>query len=368
MATILHVTQPTEAGVAAYVTALCRDQMRRGWNVVVACPDDGRIVGDLDSAGVPRMTWDATRSPGARSAPEAMRLVRLLDRVGPDVLHLHSSKAGLAGRLAARGRLPTLFQPHGWSWLAASRGTVRATLTWERLAARWTTLYVCVGEGEAQLGDQCGMHGRYAIVPNGVDLEHFQPAEEHDRRDAREILDVPGQAPLAVCVGRVTKQKGQDTLLAAWPAIRAQRPDALLAIVGAGELREPLRRDAPAGVVFAGPADDPWPWYAAADVVVLPSRWEGLSLTLLEALAVGRSVVASDIPGIAEALPADAGRRVPAGDATALAEAVAYRLTRPDAARAEGAVGARYATAEADLRRTHDAMASLTAHVAGWSG
>ncbi len=364
MPTVLHVTQPTEAGVAAYVAALCADQQARGWNVVVACPDRGRLADDLAVRGIRRITWQADRAPGANAPGEAVRLRRLLDRTGPDVVHLHSSKAGLAGRLAARGRLPTMFQPHGWSWLAAPRPMVRATVAWERLAARWTALYVCVGEGEAAQARAHGLRGRYRVVRSGVDLKRFQRADEGDRRVARALLDLPPDAPLAVCVGRVTRQKGQDLLLAAWAAVRARCPGAALAVVGTGDLLEPLRRHAPPGVLFAGPVDDTRPWYTAADLVVLPSRWEGLPLTMLEALAVGRAVVGSDIPGIADVLPRGAGVVIPAGDVVALADAITYRIRRPDLTRAEGEVGARYAAAEIDAQRTYDILASVTADLA----
>jgi glycosyltransferase involved in cell wall biosynthesis len=364
MPTVLHVTQPTDAGVATYVAALCADQRTRGWDVVVACPDRGWLADDLAVRGIRRITWQADRSPGANVAREALRLSRLLEHLGPDLLHLHSSKAGLAGRLAARGRLPTMFQPHGWSGLGAPRPIVRAAVAWERLAARWTTLYVCVGEGEAAHARAQGLRGRYCVVRSGVDLRHFQRADERDRRVARALLELPPDAPLAVCVGRVTRQKGQDLLLAAWGAVRARCPEAGLVVVGEGDLLEPLRRQAPPGVIFAGPVDDARPWYAAADLVMLPSRWEGLPLTMLEALAVGRPVVGSDIPGIADALPPGAGAVVPAGDVVALAEAITYRVRHTDVARAEGEAGARYATAEADIRRTYDTLASVTAGLA----
>lgn len=361
---VLHVSQPTEAGVAAYVTAVCADQAARGWDVTVACPDGGQLAADLAGWGINRMAWPAERGPGIESVPEVQRLHRLLDRVGPDVLHLHSSKAGLAGRLAAHGRPPTLFQPHGWSWLAARRGTVQATLAWERVATRWTTLFVCVGRGEAKQGGDYGLKGRYAVVRNGVDLERFRPAEDHDRRAARRRLGIAADARLAACVGRVTRQKGQDTLLAAWPAVHARQPDARLAIIGGGDWRESLRRTAPPSVLFHDHVRDVWQWYAAADIVVLPSRWEGLSLTLLEALASGRAVVASDIPGIADAAPEGAGALVPPDDPAALAEAIGDRLDHPDRTRAEGLVGAQYATAEADVRRTHERLAAITLQVA----
>jgi len=363
MTSVLHVTQPTEAGVAAYVSAVCADQSARGWEVSVACPD-GPLVADLERQGTPRTAWPAVRSPGASALSEAVHLRRIIERVRPDVLHLHSAKAGLAGRLAARGRVPTLFQPHGWSWLAAPAGTVRATLAWERWAARWTTLFVCVGRGEADQAAEAGVRGRYTVVRNGVDLRRFRPARDVDRLDARSRLGIAPETPVAACVGRVTPQKGQDVLLAAWPSVVDQLPDARLIIVGGGESRQELRGHAPPSVIFNDAVPDVRPWYAAADVVVLPSRWEGLSLTLLEALATGRSVVASDIPGITEMAPGGSGALVPPDDPPALAREIGSRLEHPERARMEGVAAARYAAAEADVRQTHERLARLTARVA----
>lgn len=363
MPTVLHVTQPTDAGVAAYVAALCADQQARGWDVIVACPSRGWLADNLADRGIRRIGWRADRAPGASVAGEARRLGRHIRNVRPDLVHLHSSKAGLAGRLCVRGRLPTIFQPHGWSWLAAPRSTSRATIAWERFAAVWTALYVCVGEGEAEQGRAVGLRGRFCVARTGVDLTSFRRAGDDDRRRARVRLELPADTPLAVCVGRVTRQKGQDVLLAAWASVQARHPEATLAIVGEGDLFEPLRRQAPPGAIFIGPVEDVRPWYAAADLVVLASRWEGLPLTLLEALAVGRSVVGSDIPGIADALPAGAGAVVPPGDAVAFADAITHRLSRIGLAHAEGDAGARYAAAEADARRTFDMIASVTAHL-----
>jgi glycosyltransferase involved in cell wall biosynthesis len=359
---VLHVAQPTDAGVASYVVAACVDQLARGWEVAVACPDDGDLAHRLAVIGVDRLSWPASRSPGASSLGETTRLRRLVDAARPQLLHLHSSKAGLAGRLASRGGLPTLFQPHCWSWLAVSGAAAATALAWERWAARWTSCYICVGHGEAEHGRKRGLRGRFEVVHNGVDLTRFAPAGPTEQAESRQRLGVPEQVPLAVCVGRVTRQKGQDILAAAWPAVRSACPDAQLALVGAGHLPDPLLGVQPtAGVRFPGTVTDVRPWLAAADLVVLPSRWEGLPLTLLEALAVGRPVVGSDIVGIADVLPADAGSLVPAGDPAALAEAIVARLGRPDRGAAEGAAGARHAARHFDSRRTYHALADLSA-------
>jgi glycosyltransferase involved in cell wall biosynthesis len=354
---VLHVAQPVDGGVAGYVLAACLDQLARGWAVALACPDGGWLPAEADRLGVPRLSWTAVRAPGPRVAAEAGRLGRVVDRYRPRVVHLHAAKAGLAGRLYLRRRLPTMFQPHGWSWLAAAGALRTASLAWERTATRWTGMFVCVGAEEAAQGRAEGVRGRYVVVRNGVDLARFRPADGRARAAARHRLGAEPGAPLVVCVGRVTRQKGQDVLLSAWPRVRARRPDAELVLVGDGDLVPVLRGRATPGVRFAGGVPDVRDWLAAADLVVLPSRWEGLPLTALEALATGRPIVASAVPGLVEVVTPAVGALVPPEDPTALAEQIARRIHDPQLSTVEGAEAARHA-AGFDHRLTFDRLAA----------
>ncbi|PWW21835.1 glycosyltransferase involved in cell wall biosynthesis [Geodermatophilus normandii] len=254
-------------------------------------------------------------------------------------MHLHSAKAGLAGRLAIRSSIPTVYQPHAWSFLAVEGLMRRLTLAYERWAVRWAHRVVCVSEAECRDAVELGvrLEGKSRVVPNGVDTERFSP---RDRRAARERLGL-GDAPLAVCVGRLSRQKGQDVLLDAWPAIRDVAPGARLALVGEGPERQRLEKAAGEGVLFVG-SSDPRDWYAAATVVVAPSRWEGMALVSLEAAASGRSVVMSDVAGAREVIPPSAGAVVPVEDVDALAAAVSERLLDLEGADREGAHGRRH--------------------------
>ncbi|WP_081639806.1 glycosyltransferase [Actinomadura flavalba] len=355
---VLHVAQPVDGGVARYVRAVVRDQRARGWEVAVACPREGALGGWLRRDGVTHLPWEAGRAPSPGTVREAWALRRVVRGFAPDLVHLHSAKAGLAGRLV-RQPAPVLFQPHGWSWLAATSAQAAASRAWERWAARRAARVVCVGTGEFEQGRDCRVEARYAVVRNGVDLRRFEAADAGERAAARAALGLPA-APLAVCVGRVTRQKGQDVLLDAWPLVRRRRPDAVLAVVGGGAERLPPQP----GVVTVSEVDDTRPWLAAADVVVLPSRWEGLPLTALEALATGRSLVASDVPGLTEVVTPPVGALVPPDDAPALAAAVAARLDDPALADAEG-TAARTIAHEYDEDATLAALAALSTDVSG---
>ncbi len=362
---VLHVSQPVAGGVAVCVANIAADQLRRGWEVAVACPPQGDLAASVKASGVLQLPWHAGRSPGLSTLREARDLWSIVRRLAPDVLHLHSSKAGLAGRLPhyADGT-PTIFQPHGWSWLAATGPKAKAVLRWERYAARRRTdALICVGAGELHQGQAAGVHGPYQLVRNGVDLSRFTPADDDDRRAARAALGVPQDVPLAVCVGRVTRQKGQDILLEAWAAVREQCPHALLALVGDGDGLLRLHVRDGDGVLLVPAVPDTRDWLAAAHVVVVPSRWEGLPLVALEALARGRSLVCSDIPGLAEVVQDGVGAAVPPCDAGALAAAIAHRLSRPAEADAEGRAAAG-AAARYDLSLTLARLAALTAGIA----
>lgn len=358
---VLHLTQPVDGGVARVVTDLVRAQLADGLDVVAACPDSA-LSGRLRSLGAHVRHWRATRSPGASLAREVRQLARLIDEVRPDLVHAHSAKAGLAGRLAVRGRIPTVFQPHAWSFEAVGGGTAALALRWERWAARWAARVVCVSEAERATGVHAGITGRWTVVPNGIDPDRFRPAPAGPVRAGLAPLAGPAaRAPLAVCVGRLCRQKGQDVLLRAWDSVLRRVPDARLVLVGDGPDRDRLRAAAPGSVLFAGAVADASPWYQAADLVVLPSRWEGMALAPLEAMACGRPVVVTDVDGARESLPPSfaAPCVVPPEDPRALAEAVGELLLDPALRASLGDRGRRHVLSLHDVRHTARAVADV---------
>ncbi|GAA3233745.1 hypothetical protein GCM10020256_50090 [Streptomyces thermocoprophilus] len=161
--------------------------------------------------------------------------------------------------------------------------------------------------------------------------------------------------------GRLCRQKGQDVLLAAWESVLRRCPDARLVLVGDGPDGERLAARAPGSVLFAGAVPDPVPWYRAADVVVLPSRWEGMALAPLEAMGCGRPVVVTDVDGARESLPGGLAAHclVPPGDADALARALAALLADPPLRESLGQLARRHVLAAHDVRNTADAVADV---------
>jgi glycosyltransferase involved in cell wall biosynthesis len=362
---VLHVSVPTSGGVATLATRYVRDQVERGWNVTVACPSRGDLGYAAREAGATVRWWRANAHESTLPGT-VVRLNRIVKEVGPDVVHLHGGKAGLAGRLVVRDRIPTVFQPHAWSFLPPRGGVRGAWLRWERYAARWVSELVCVSATERQLGESLTIEAPTTVIPNGVDLAEFRPAGDRDRVHARKLLGLE-DVPTVLCVGALTAQKGQRDLLAGWPAVRARVPEARLVLVGDGPDRQPLERLATdlGGVSFVGARTDVPLWLAAANVVAVPSRWEGMALVPLEAMACARSVVATDVNGVADSLPADAGAIVALDQPGALVEALVRRLQDPALAGEEGWRGRSHVEAHHDVTASARELARVYLRLVG---
>jgi glycosyltransferase involved in cell wall biosynthesis len=369
--TVLHVSQPADSGAGAgmtrMVTALALAQVRAGHRVRVACPPAGPLAADAGQAGATVLSW-----PRRRAVPaEVLRLRRILARVRPDLVHLHGPRAGLVGRLALRGALPTVYQPHGWAFEPdgwdAPNGLVRVvSRRWERAAAGWADRTVCVTEAEQRQGEAAGVRGAYQVVRNGIDLTRFAPADAARRRQLRARLGIDPDTPLAVRAAAMA-DPAVDPLLAAWPAVRNRVPGArlaLLALPGGGP-DAGLGWHAASGIHLAGPADDPRTWYHAADLVVVACLREIAALVPQEAMACGRPVVAVDLPGSAEYLPPgpDQPEPVPQDQPTRLAAAVAELLTDPDRANRLGRAARATMQARFSVHRATDTIEHLYAAV-----
>jgi glycosyltransferase involved in cell wall biosynthesis len=272
------------------------------------------------------------------------RLVRLLRRLRPAIVHTHLAKAGALGRLAARlAGVPIVIHTyhghvfHGYF----SPARTRAVLSAEQFLAGLSTRLVTVGEQQrreiAGYGfDPC----KLVAIPLGLDLAPFLAAAPRDT--IRPALGLPPHAPLIGIVARLVPIKAHETFLAAAALLRARRPDARFLIVGDGERRAALEAHAAAlgladSASFLGWRRDLPAVYAALDVVCLTSLNEGSPVALIEAMAAARPVVATAVGGVPEVVADGAsGLLVPPRDPAALADAVESLLADPARAAALG--------------------------------
>lgn len=328
MPKVLFAAQPTITGVAQCVLDWTTGLQERGWDVSLACPTDGWLGARCQQAGVDVHRWDAVRQPYRGLRREMTQLRSIVERTRPDVVHLNGSKAGLVGRLLLRQSLPIAFSPHSWSFEAAGGPLGWGALEWERRACRWTDRFLCVSQAEAEAGLDRGIRGRYVVARNGVDTRAIRPLPAPARAHLRQQLGLRTDTVCVVCVGRLHRQKGQDTLVRAWHLLGDT--DARLVIVGDGPELSATQALAGPDVLFTGGVerDEALRWMQAADLLVMPSRWEGMALVPMESLAVGTPVIASDVTGVAETIDSSCGEVCAVDDPPALADCLSRWIPR----------------------------------------
>lgn len=354
---VVHVVQrfhPALGGAETHVREVAREQARRGLDVTVAtsafpgAPADERVR-EQDGATYRVRRFPARHFRGDYLLPPWLPmdgLAGFLEAERPDLYHAHSYRfhtveaAAQAARATGRPLVVTAhgFYPPENALVALARWRYDRARGRRALAA--ATRAVAVTRHEVAHYEALGVDpARIDIVPNGIPAAALEPGDGARFRKEHAL-----EGPVVLFLARLSHDKGLRDLVAAWPAVLAQHPDATLAVCGrdAGE-RAPAERVARRlgvahSVRFLGGVPDPRDAYAACDVFVLPSRYEAFGIVLLEAMAQARPVVATTAGGMPEVV-GEAGLVVPPRDPAGLAGAVSGLLAAGSKRTALGARG-----------------------------
>jgi glycosyltransferase involved in cell wall biosynthesis len=310
-------------------------------------PTAGRdgLVQRLESAGVPVHFQDAV---SARQFFRALKGLRTqLLRQSPDLIQTFLFHANVLGTWAAKALPVTIV---GGIRVADPS---RLRMVVERRAFRRTENVVCVSNSVAEFARvQLRLPAnKLTVIPNGISGHLDTQSSPADLSD----LGVPVKAPVILFVGRLEEQKGVEWLLGATPAFLAQLPNHRLVVVGDGRLRNSLQSLAASSaeaqrIHFVGWRPDVPNLLQRSQMLVLPSRWEGMPNVVLEAMAAGRPVVATRADGVEELLGADSGPQVvDFGNDQALVESIRAIATDPPLARSLSDQNRRRARAEFSL-------------------
>lgn len=314
------VTDTDRRGAQVFATDLHAALERRGWQVATVALVAGRTSGlDLPVLG--------------RSSLAPATLWRLRAAMGRAAVTVaHGSRTLPACALAGLGTgRPSVYRSIGdplhWACTPARRARVRLGL------GRAAAVVALWPGAAAALASKLGVPvGKVSVIPNGVPAGRWRPADPARQAAAHAELGLDPDRPVVVYVGALTPEKDVGTAVEAV----AEVDGCQLVVVGGGPLRDRLEavagRLAPGRVRFTGPVPAPQQVLATADLVVLPSRSEGMPAVLIEAGLAGLGAVATEVGGVAEiVVPGSTGELVPPGDPQALGAALRRALGRAEA-------------------------------------
>jgi sugar transferase (PEP-CTERM/EpsH1 system associated) len=338
---VVHVSLGLDVGgMEKLLTEFARHVDRGRFDLhFVALQKRGKLAAELESAGHRVSSLD--KPPGLRPGL-VWRLMKLLRKLRPDIVHTHNTIACFYAAPAARlARVPAIVHTrHGQRYGATRRQNLLF-----RLLSRFVDRIVCVSEDSGQLSIREGIDPqKVSTIRNGIDLVRFACRQ-------------PNHGGPAVLVARLSPEKDVETLLRATALVLRTWPDFRLNIVGDGVSRRKLEELAAQlelgdHVCFFGEVQGIPDLLSQAAMFVLPSLTEGISLTLLEAMAGGLPVVATAVGGNPEVVKdGETGLLVEPRSPKPLAEAISRLHTHPELARQMGAAGRRRAEECFDVRR-----------------
>jgi glycosyltransferase involved in cell wall biosynthesis len=351
--------QPVRGGVEEHMLLLLRGLDRKYFRPHLVCHPE------LAAKLRPDLPEDVPLEPLYLEHPyhlfAGFRFARILHKYRIQMLHSHLFRASLAASPIARlCRVPvTLETPHvAEMW---RKGWLKGNFALDRAVGHAVSRYIAVSEANARylLGTKRLPPQKVQVIQNGCDLERFlakRPAPAHLKRS----LGFSDGEPVLVVLARLEAQKGHRVLIKAMSVVRAQFPSVRLVCVGAGSLRYELEKQVrmlglEESIRFVGHQSNTPDWLALADVVVLPSFFEGLPLVAIEALAAGRAVVATAVDGTPEVvIDGRTGLTVHAGDPDALAAAICRMLGSFELRRSLAETGRRWVLDNFSLQRFVD--------------
>ncbi|HEV8643047.1 MAG TPA: glycosyltransferase family 4 protein [Methylomirabilota bacterium] len=364
---VLHVAESAGlAGGEAYLVRLATALDRRRFALTVVVPETGALTERLAALGVP--TFVVPLHTRLLSPRTLWQLGQVFRRERPMIVQSHGARTNVYAKIAARlVGVPVVLATVHNSLFDYEVGALRRRLyvAAERLTGPLAHRVVAVSHAVGR-----DLVARYrlpaeqvVVIQNGIDPARFVP--ERPPAAARAELGLSPDTRLIGLVGRLTRQKGPDLLVAALPTLVTSWPQLRCLFVGDGMLGPELRRRAAAlglasHCVFLGPRHDVADLVAILDVVVLPSRSEGLPFALLEAMALAKPVVATRVGGNPEVVEdGRTGLLIPPEDPVALARAVLFLLDRPAEAAAMGRRGRERVVRDFSLTRSVGALQEL---------
>lgn len=306
---VLHITQATIGGTLEYLKLFFNHINKDEYEVYLACPSYGPMKKEIEDMGVKVYPLEMTREISLKDDLNSfMEMKKLIKGVNPDIVHLHSSKAGVLGKIASYlNKIPCIYNAHGWSFSMNVSDKKKKVYS---LIEKYTSLFcdkiVNISEYEHNLAKQYNIASdkKMITIHNGIDIEKYEKSN-YSRKDTLEELGIPQECFIVGMVARISEQKDPIKFIEIAKEVCSVIENAYFVLVGDGELREQVNKlitkyDLKDRVKITGWVNDVNKYISAFDIGILTSRWEGFGLVLTEYMAAKKPIIASNIGGIPE--------------------------------------------------------------------
>lgn len=310
---ILHITQAAIGGTATYIMSLIKNFDKDIFENVVICPQYGDLTAKLKNAGVNVFNLDMKREISLFSdIKHLFILIKYIGRIKPDIIYLHSSKAGALGRVASLlTRIPCIYNPHGWSFdmdISYKKRYLYSKI--EKILALFTCRIINISKHDLNLAlkNNISSSEKLILIENAIDTNCYKCVDDlrKQKEEIKKILNIPVDKKVIGMLARITKQKNPRKFICICEELNRVRNDLHFVLIGDGELRHEIEKLIKLkklnNISISGWCDeDKLKFYLSVlDVGILTSDWEGFGLAILEYMVCKIPVVASKVGGIVD--------------------------------------------------------------------
>lgn len=334
---ILHIAQ-SAGGVANYIQMFLNNIKNEEYENVLVLSEDYKNYKKINNEENKIYYVDMIRNINLLKDFKAIKKIyEIVKRENPDIVYLHSSKAGALGRIALLlTKYKIIYNAHGW-YFNADIGKKRVIYQLiEKILAFRTRKIITISksEYESALTKHICRKNKLKLIENGIDIEKYDKTEEKGK-EIREQLGISKDAIIVGIVGRIDEQKDPITSIAAAEKIIKQNPKIYFVFVGKGSLENEIinyanEKEISKNIIITGWVEDSKPYIEMFDIALLPSKWEGFGLAIVEYMMCKKPIIATRIGGIADILNKnESGFFIEKGNSDDIVKQIKYILEHP---------------------------------------
>lgn len=304
---ILHISQPTYGGVAEYIKLFMKFNDNVNYDFTLACPNENKLLQYAKEHGKKTYQVNIDKDINLiRDIKAFYDICKIIKKDKPDIIHLHSTKAGILGKIAgAIYNVPTIYNAHGWSFTMNISNTKRKVYSIiEKATSRFCTHIVNISEYEQQIALDYRIKDKksMSVIYNGIDINMYKRDIEKAKM-IRKSLNINNDSIVIGMVARLAEQKNPILFLDIAKRMLKENEKIKFVLIGDGELRNDVEKyieenSMNDSIIITGWVDNINEYINIFDIGLLTSRWEGFGLAIVEYMANEIPVVASNVGGI----------------------------------------------------------------------